>query len=271
MAICIKVVALIILQVLFNFNIKAAAIEKVTILADDSYPPYSYVDNGKLKGIYIDIVNEAAKLINSHYQIELVSIPWQRGLLELKKGTSLALLPPYKHFEKRNFISPYSVPIMKENVVVFCNKNVKLSQYISGKAEKSNKPLRIGLNAGYLILNEQLERARKNKNIIIYENKSTSANILKLYHKRLDCYLNDKYSTLWELAKMSNAQEINFDNIKEVMLVMSQTAHIGYTNNPSHPYLYKEDFIIHMDQALSDVISSELYQSIIDRYVIKNE
>lgn len=32
---------------------------KVSILADDSYPPYSYVKGGELTGIYVDLVREA--------------------------------------------------------------------------------------------------------------------------------------------------------------------------------------------------------------------
>ena len=134
---------------------------------------------------------------------------------------------------------------------------------------KNTKPLYLGVNAGYLILNKKLEQAKKANNISIFENKSTSANIKKLFYNRLDCYVNDKHSTLWELAHIAKEADINFDKIKESLLVMTQTAHIGYTNNPSHPFEFKDDFIIRMDEALSSVISSKVYQEIINRYVIR--
>ena len=74
---------------------------------------------------------------------------------------------------------------------------------------------------------------------------------------------------MWELAHIAKEADINFDKIKESLLVMTQTAHIGYTNNPSHPFEFKDDFIIRMDEALSSVISSKVYQEIINRYVIR--
>ncbi|PKG85712.1 amino acid ABC transporter substrate-binding protein [Colwellia sp. 75C3] len=257
----------IVFSTIFVPNIYAAQAQRVTILADDSYPPYSFVENGQLKGIYIDIVKEAAKLIEPHYKIKIAAVPWKRGLQELQKGISFALLPPYKHIEERSYIWPYSVPIMRENVVAFCQKNIDLFEYITPQAMKKSEPLIIGINAGYLILNNSLEQAKNRKNIVLSENKSTSSNIMKLFYKRLDCYLNDKHSTLWELANMTKDKKIHFDNIKEALLVMSQTAHIGYTNNSTHTFIFKDDFILRMDQALSRVISSSEYHNIINRYV----
>ena len=144
-------------------NLFAATGQTVTILTDESYPPYSFVDNGQLKGIYIEIVNEAAKLLAPHYKVEIVAHPWKRALHEIKKGTVLAILPPYKHLEKRSYIWPYSVPLMKENIVAFCQKGVNLFEHIKPQTIKNNGPLIIGINAGYLILNQHLEQAQKNK------------------------------------------------------------------------------------------------------------
>jgi len=262
---------LFILQCIFVFNVFAETVHKVTILADEYYPPYSYVENNELKGIYIDIVKEAAKRLKPSYEVNLAAIPWKRGLRELQKGTSFALLPPYKHIEKRSYIWPYSVPMMKEHVVAFCHKDINLSDHIKPQTVKNTKPLYIGVNAGYLILNKKLEQAKKANNISILENKSTSANIKKLFYNRLNCYINDKYSTIWELKNIAKEIDINFDNIKESLLVMTQTAHIGYTNNPSHPFEFKDDFIIRMDEALSSVLSSKVYREIINRYVLFTE
>lgn len=261
-----KIFMLLIVHNIFVSNLYAAQIQEVTILADDSYPPYSFVENNQLKGIYIDIIKASAKIIELHYKVKVTAIPWKRGLLELKQGTAFALLPPYKHIEKRSYIWPYSVPILKEHVVVFCQKNVDLLEYLKPETITNNAPLDMGMNAGYLILNKKLEQAKKKKNIVFSENKSTYSNIMKLYHKRLDCYLNDKLSTLWEFSKLKKEKNINFNSIKEVLLVMTQTAHIGYTNNPTHTFLFKDDFILRMDQALSSVISSHEYQNIINRY-----
>jgi polar amino acid transport system substrate-binding protein len=247
--------------------IYAETVQRVTILADDSYPPYSFIENDQLKGIYIDIVREAAKLIEAHYKVNIVAVPWKRGLQELQKGISFALLPPYKHIKKRSYIWPYSVPIMRENVVAFCQNDINFHGHIKSEEIKSKSPLIVGINAGYLILDRALEQAKEKKLIVMSENKNTTANIMKLYYKRLDCYLNDRYSTLWEISKIEKKKDINFNNIREVLLVMTETAHIGYTDNPTHNFLFKDDFILRMDQALSAVISSNKYQDIVSSYV----
>jgi polar amino acid transport system substrate-binding protein len=244
----------------------ANEIKRVRILADDSYPPYSYVEKGELKGVYIDIIRASAKLMSDKYLIRIVAVPWKRALVEVKEGREFAILPPYKHIEERSYIWPYSRPIMTENIIAFCHNNINLQKYLKQPSKQIIPPLSIGINAGYLILNETLQQAKKNNNIVIQENKSTSANIMKLYTRRIGCYLNDKFSTQWELSKMMKKTKINFNNIQEALLVMSQTAHIGYTDNKSHQYHFKNDFVSRMDKALSEIISSDKYQEIINRY-----
>ena len=257
---------IIIYSFIINFNINAQEVQKVTILADENYPPYTYLENGEMKGIYVDIVMESVKLISSRYSVEIVGVPWKRGLETIKAGKALAILPPYKHVEERPFIWPYSLPLMTENVVAFCHKNIDIFNYIRNPSKKITSPLNIGINTDYLILNKELEQAAELNHIILRDNKSTSANIMKLYFGRVDCYVNDKLSTLWELSKISKDRNVNFDNIKEALVVIPQTAHIGYTNNVSHHFPFKDDFIHRMDKALSIFMSSDKYQEILSRY-----
>lgn len=257
---------IVIYSFIMNFNLNAVEIQKVTILADENYPPYTFVENGVLKGIYVDIVMESAKLISARYKVEIVGVPWKRGIETIKAGKALAILPPYKHLDKRRYMWPYSLPLLTENVVAFCHKNIDILKFIRNPNKKIIAPLNIGINTDYLILNKELEQAKEQNNIIVRENKSTSANIMKLYFGRIDCYLNDKLSTLWELSKISKDSNVNFDNIFEALLVTPQTAHIGYTNDDNHSFHYKGDFVLRMDKALAKFMSSNKYQEILSRY-----
>jgi polar amino acid transport system substrate-binding protein len=47
---------LIVWSYLFMPKLLAAKTQEVTILADNGYPPYSFVEDGKPKGIYVDII-----------------------------------------------------------------------------------------------------------------------------------------------------------------------------------------------------------------------
>ena len=259
-------VLLVFCSLLLSLHTYANQVQKVTILADDSYPPYSFVENGKLKGIYVDIINAAAALLTSKYEVSIVAVPWKRGLLEIQEGREFAILPPYKHRIERPYMWPYSQAIMTENVMAYCHKEIALLDYLERADEQIYPPINVGINAGYLILNNELQQAEKSHRIIIRENKSTLSNILKLYSRRIDCYLNDKLSTEWEISRIPKHRDIQIDKIKAALLVMSKTAHIGYTNSKNHKFTFKDDFVKHMDKAILQTITSSKYQEILDNY-----
>ena len=239
---------------------------KVTFIADDSYPPYSFVENEEIKGIYVDIIKAAAKKLAKHYQIEIIAMPWKRGLLSLEKSEHFAIIPPYKHKSKRPYIWPYSNALFLETVVAFCHKDVSLEDAINSK--ESQQVLQVGMNAGFLILNKELKAAQAKGLIRIWENKNTSANIMKLLFRRIDCYINDRISTLWQLEELQKqSEEVDFSNIQETYLVMEKTAHIGYVRGEIAKYPYKADFIKKMDDALLEVQKTGISSNIINKYL----
>lgn len=72
----------------------AFAGEKVVLLGDDDYAPYSYVENGQFKGMYVELLNKASELLKPAYEVELKPRPWKRSLADLENGTAFALFPP---------------------------------------------------------------------------------------------------------------------------------------------------------------------------------
>ncbi len=258
-----------ILIVLFCFCHSARAKDRpiITILADDSYPPYSYVENNRLKGIYVDITKAAAKLIKEHYQVDLVGAPWKRALKEVEKGQVLGILPPYKHITAREYIWPYSLAIMNETVVAYCQNYINIIEYFSSASKRPLLPLNVGINSGYMIFSDEIKSAIADKKIVVWENKSTYANVLKLHSKRIDCYLNDRLAIQHELSRLSKVYHLSFDDISESIIVMSQTAHIGYSDSVNGDFPFKNDFIQRMDFALMQVKESTEYQEIIAKYL----
>lgn len=244
----------------------ANGIKTVTILADDGYPPYSYIENNKLKGIYVDIVRAAAKLLAPYYRVNIIATPWKRALLNMKNGSAFGILPPYKRIEERNYIWPYSLAIMSETVVAYCQKDINIIDYFDALIDTELAPLNIGVNAGYMIFSDEIKVAIKNKKMIVWENKNTGANILKLQSKRIDCYINDRLSIQHELLRLKKLRQLNIDGISESLHVMSQTAHIGYSDSANDRYTFKSDFVHRMDAALSKIKSSEQYSQIIESY-----
>jgi len=236
----------------------ATAPQIVTIVVDDDYPPYSYLENRQLKGVYIELLQQAAALLAPEYQLKLQPEPWRRALAGIEQGQVFAIMPPYQNPLERPYIQPYSVPLFTEEVVAFCAEHIDFDALLQHKQRLTRQPLQLGMNAGYLILNPQLQQATQQGLIQIWENKSTDINILKLLRGRLDCYLNDRQSTLWGLQQLRLRQpQLPFRPLREAMLVMRRTAHIGYSADPTGKFAYKQHFIAKMDQALLQVLQQQ--------------
>ncbi|MDP2560115.1 ABC transporter substrate-binding protein [Psychrobium sp. 1_MG-2023] len=256
------------LLLLWPINSQADSPRLVIILADDSYPPYSYVKDGRVTGIYVDLITQAAQKIADKYYVKIKPLPWKRALNEIKNGKYIAIIPPYQHLKSRRYIKPYSVSLLSEKVVAFCHKDINLIELIKQNTTALNRPINIGINAGYLILNDRLIRAKHNNKIKVWEHKNTQANVNKLMLKRMDCYINDSLSTLWILKKLQkDSPEMNFDEIEQSFVVMERTAHIGYVNSPSYLFTYKDDFIKQMDQAILELKDAGELDKIVAKYL----
>lgn len=251
----------IILGILTLISPTLFGIEKVIILGDEDYAPYSYTENGQLKGIYVDILKLVAKKLSGSYQIELRGVPWKRGLSELNSGTTFALFPPYRRKE-RTYISSYSKPLYRESIVIFCNEDVmKFSRKVF---PDDFNGLTIGINAGFS-LSDALIEAKKNGKIKTEEAKGNDANIKKLLYKRIDCYANDRASILFTLKKLRKSAEFKNINIYQAVELSGEEAFLAFSAN--FRASYKDDFIHKFNSALEETRKSGEIHRIIDHYL----
>ncbi|CAM4362584.1 substrate-binding periplasmic protein [Pseudoalteromonas ostreae] len=235
---------------MFSLTCNSKAV--ITILADDDYPPYSYFEDGELKGLYIDLLKHARTKLKPDYDVEIIPMPWKRALLTIKKGSVLGIVPPYIHYDSRPYISSYSVALGTEFVVTYCRENIDLEKALNTNSP-IQKPIHLGMNAGYLILDERYKKAIRQGRILLWENKSTAANIIKLLTNKIDCYANDRKATQYELdnVKKANPQYAAITVIERDE-ISHRTAHIGFSREAR--YSYKDDFIKRMNEALFDVM-----------------
>lgn len=226
----------------------------INILVDDNYPPYSYVHNAQLKGVYVDLVREAAKTLLPEYIVRLEPMPWKRALVKIEQGEVFGILPPYIHFEERPYIGAYSSPLYTEKVVVICQKETNLAQAFKPSVSQE-MPIALGLNSGYLVLNEKYKAAVERQSITLYPNKSTEANLLKLVLGRIHCYVNDELTIIQGLKEIYRDNPEKLQDYVKMDVISKQTAHIGYAK--SHLEISrKKAFIPKMNQALEAVIST---------------
>lgn len=208
----------------------------ITIVGDDAYPPYSFKENGKVTGIYTDIIQRALLTMNNSSVISLM--PWKRGLSSIKSKAIDALFPPYYRPKQRPYMS-YSTDILNETPVIFCNAEVagKLKNF-----PNDYQGIRLGRNSGF-ISGEDVDKAVEDGIIMVFEAKGMAANLKKLISKRVDCYLNDRLSILYELKKMTVRGEYEPGSVVETYALASEKGYLAINSDASlETKMFMEEF-----------------------------
>ena len=227
--------------------------QQVIIYGDRNYPPYSYVKDGKPKGIYVEILESAFSKM-SDYDVTIKMLPWKRGIEYVKQGKAVALFPPY-YTEKRVPWMHYSEPILKEHIIVFGK-----SANIEGKTKwpEDFYGYMIGLNRGfnpYSMGGDKFGDACKTGKIRIDEANSTEQNLKKLEMDRIEFYINDK------LINISS-----YPLIKRGVIANTNYGYLGFTKKGEN-YKFLPDFKKKFDQIIRKMKASKEIEKIADNYV----
>ena len=242
----------------------AQAAQPVVLYGDDDYPPYSYVENGQLKGIYTEIVRAAA-LAMPQYQVQLRPVPWKRGVVMLQTGEAFALYPPYSWRSERPYVR-YSVPLLMEQLVVFCNQDV-LARRSLQHWPADYGGLHIGVNAGFLLGDAGLMQDLQTRKIVLDPAKGTRTNLLKLMRGRIDCYVSDRLSAQWELQRIRRDRQAGtpMQAIHETAQLASQQGYMGFTLRQPGKYPYRDDFIDQFNAAIVRMQNNGAIRRILER------
>jgi polar amino acid transport system substrate-binding protein len=241
------------------------AVQTVVLRGDDSYPPYSWVEQGRFKGIYVDLLTAAGRQLTD-FRLVLEPVPWKRGLLDLEQGRLFGLFPPYARAERR-YIARYSVPLGVERVVIVCRHEVM-------QRPRRNWPddfldVRIGVNAGFA-LSDRFVAERQAGRIRVDETKGTEDNLLRLASGQIDCYANDELSVRWthrQLLKRPGVDgPLRHLSLRTAFVLASEPAYVGYGEDDSLSPQARTAFQAQLDRALQQVIRSGEAQRIVDRY-----
>lgn len=240
-------ITLFIILITGNF---ASAAKHVIVYGDDGYAPYSFIHNGKNKGIYLNILKKAFEKMK-RYDVEIRLVPWKRANMLLERGEAFAMFPPYFRPSKRPWIKPYSVPILDEGLSVYCRNEIL-------KKPRPNWPedyeeLQIGINDGFLtpdIKKLHIQYARSNK-----------INLKKLFAKRIDCYVNDGKSILYTLKQMGADTSM----LKEGAQLSLEHGYLAFSRKNNPPY--KKDFIEKFNAVIRQMKRSGEIEEIVHKFL----
>jgi polar amino acid transport system substrate-binding protein len=107
-----------ILIILLTFSVSSQA--KVLQILTMENAPYSFTQNGKVKGIGVELVKEAFRRMDQPVQVSIA--PWARAMEQIRNGTVDGLFNVYRTPERELF-ADYSELLQDETVVLFVRKN----------------------------------------------------------------------------------------------------------------------------------------------------
>jgi polar amino acid transport system substrate-binding protein len=249
---------------LIGFSTATYATEKITLYGDDDYTPYSYIADGQFQGIYVDFIKQAAATLAPDYIVEVLPIPWKRGLNYLEQNLIFGLFPPYSQKE-RHYIQTYSTPLYRESIVLFCSDAIMQKPH--DKFPDDYLGATIGVNLGFLLSNNLQEAAKQGK-IKLLEGKGNQINIERLAGKTIDCYANDRLSVVYstKLLKMKKniTPQMSALTLNEAYVLSSENAYIGYNSDNKLPY--RKDFIERMNTAIDALNKAGVMDELINQH-----
>ncbi|MBE1301149.1 MAG: transporter substrate-binding domain-containing protein [Alteromonadaceae bacterium] len=222
----------------------------VTLLTDNSYKPYSFVEKNALQGSYIDVIKTLDREIDN-FKIELQAKPWRQARQMVENGDAIGIIGTYFNAALWPDIYPYSQPIAEEQVVVVCAAD---SRYLNKTWPSGFAGALLANVAGYdgWVNNEvRSETLTKLINFIEVPNVDVAYNMVN--KKNIDCTLFEKDT----LSYLNSKRDVQPPVI--AAHVSSETVHIGYSKKAlsDSKFPFAAQFIKEMDIAIHNYKSRQ--------------
>lgn len=113
--------------------------------------------------------------------------------------------------------------------------------------------LTIGMNDGFSLGGQAFWKAVEEKKIEVKYANGNRVNLLKLRGDRIDCYVNDRISILWELTRLKREGIVDTVNFSMAAKISLEQGYIGFTNRNLEQYPYQSQFVAAFNSALAEL------------------
>ena len=241
----------------------------VTIHVDADYKPFSFLDNGEAKGIYIDVLKTAFSRMKG-FKVEMKAVPWERGKKIMETGEGFGLAPAFFHGHDWPYLYPYSLPFYTETIIAVCQENVLKSS--RKKWPQDYIGLSIGNVAGFDGWGGDEFRKLVSQGKIRYEEaRGSKENILKLAFGRLDCIMMEERAFDFVFNQLQKSGEFGQGQhmpIRKCAIIGQDPVYIGYskTAREAGKYPFQFEFMQAFDSVIYKMIKSGEIKKIMDSY-----
>lgn len=177
---------------------------KVLELVTLQYPPYAYQAQGEVKGIAVELIQEAFRRMKQ--PINITVLPWARAIYRIEQGDSDAIFTIYKTKERVVFadysneiLIPQSMALFvrKDSPIVFDGQLSHLAHYRFGAVRKVS-------------YGDIFDQAVANDQILQPDiTDSGEQNMMKLLQGRFDILVSNKLGALHILQQMGQTEKVS--------------------------------------------------------------
>jgi len=253
--------------------------QQIEIATYDVLPPFAFKDDqGKLTGVYIEVVKKAVSRMPD-YTVTFSVFPWARAKKQVEKGLTFAILPPYFHAHdwltktepQRPYIWPYSLSLFTQRDVVICNE--KVLSVARDNYPQDYEGLDFVMWRGDGRAGEAFAYMVKEKKIKLQLLNDVKSTVPMLLSGRADCTVTSRVPFAWYVKQLKDSGDWDKYSerditLKETAVISSNQGYLGYTDiNTEKRFPYKKDFSIKFDIEIFKMKRSGEIQQIVDRFV----
>lgn len=199
-----------------------ASKQEAVVAIDENYAPYAYVEQGELKGVYVDLL-AAVSATMPHYSIRLLPLPWRRALAEAEHGQVAGVVPPYRRPELRPWMA-YSEPLMEEANVLLCTTPVaKAHEHARFPSDFAGTTF--ANSSGFLNAGAEFFAMVDAGRIRLVEVAGVKQSLQMLSMERVDCMVNTQLVVNDAMSKST----IDASKFTNVGLIRGELAYLGYS------------------------------------------
>ncbi|HDQ13719.1 MAG TPA: transporter substrate-binding domain-containing protein [Sediminispirochaeta sp.] len=232
------------------FSVSAQSIDDLSLYTEE-YPPFNFEENGELRGITIDLMDEMLERAGSSLGKEDIQlVPWNNGYQRTQNQPNTALFATTRTAQREEMFK-WVGPIAPTTIVLTAKKSSNIS--INGASDINQYSVgTVRADVGEQLLQE-LNVSRSS----IDSAPSPEANVRKLAADRIDLWAYEASVAKW-LIKSHGYDP----NEYEAVYTLSE-GELYFAFNPQVP----QSVLNQLQNALDDIKADGTYQEILDTYL----
>ncbi len=188
-------------------SVTFAASLSMYVVSDDEFPPFSFIENGEVTGIDVEIIKEMGRRNNIDIKIDL--FPWKRLIMMTKTGRCDASMSLFHSSERVKF-ALYTHAVHYSTFVIFVKKGKQFNYSSIDDLYGKN----LAKQSGFII-SDDFDMAVKSRKLGIFDIFKTKGGMKFTILGISDGFVANKHVTLYKLKN-----NLEFSKFKDRFVIL---------------------------------------------------